>query len=71
MNWRVLSFVCGCVFIASGWAYWYEQPSDDAWCVDQPKQIVAGAAAGGELHVTFVLRNTSSSPRRILGVEAC
>lgn len=62
--------VCG-LFLAAAWAYWYEQPLDNAWVVEQPEQIVSDAVAGEKLHVAFVLRNTSSQARRILGVEAC
>lgn len=59
------------LLLASVWAYWNEQPSSDAWDIEHPEQVVTGAAAGQELHVAFVLRNTASQPRRILGVEAC
>jgi hypothetical protein len=59
------------LFLASGWAYWHEQLSDDRWVAQPAEQIVAGAAAGQELHVPFTLRNISSGPKRILGVEAC
>lgn len=59
------------LLLAAGWAYWREQPSSDLWIVQQPEHVVSEAAAGKELHVAFVLRNTASQPRRILGVEAC
>lgn len=57
--------------LAGAWTYWSEQPSDSAWTVDPPEQIVSGAAKDQELYVPFVIRNNSSRPLRILGVEAC
>lgn len=76
MSKRVLVSLCegGLIFgllLSAIWAYWYEQPSSDAWGVEQPEQVVSGAIVGEDLYVTFVLCNRSSQPRRILGVEAC
>lgn len=76
MNRRILTFLCEVLLIAglllaSGWAYWYEKLSSNAWSVEIPEQIVSGATSGQELHIAFLLRNNSSSPRRILGSEAC
>jgi hypothetical protein len=76
MNRQIVAYVCGCLLVvglllAGGWGYWHEQPSGDAWVVEQPEQIVSGAASGQEVHVDFTLRNISSQPRRILGAEAC
>lgn len=76
MNQRILSFLCGVgliltLLVASGWAYWYEKSFAYAWVVEMPEQIVLGATLGQELQIAFLLQNTSSSPRRILGVEAC
>jgi hypothetical protein len=76
MSKRVLFSLCegGLIFgliLAAAWAYWNEQPSGNAWVVEQPEQTVSGSTIGEKLHVAFLLRNTSSQPRRILGVEAC
>jgi len=75
MNARVLISVVGPLLtgslLAGGWAYWNKEPSGDAWVVEQPELIVSSPAPGQKLHVDFVLRNTSSRPRRIFGVEAC
>lgn len=57
--------------LAAGWMYWHQQPSCNAWVAEPPERIVSGAIVGQELHVAFVLRNTASQPRRILGVGAC
>ncbi len=73
---RILVSICGGLLVvglclAGGWVYWNSEPLGDAWVVETPEQIVNGATSGQELHVDFILRNTSSRPRRILGVEAC
>jgi hypothetical protein len=76
MSKRVLIFLCEGALIfglllAAAWTYWNEQSSDDAWVAEQPEQIVSGSTTGEKLNVAFILRNTSSQPRRILGIEAC
>ena len=75
MSKRVLFFLgeAGLIFgllFAAAWVYWEEQSARDAWVVEQPLQVVSGAASE-KLHVAFILQNRSSQPRRILGVEAC
>jgi hypothetical protein len=76
MNKRVLftfrsGFLSFGLLLAAGWAYWNQQSPGDAWVVEPAEQVVSGVTVGQKLHVTFILRNTDSQPRRILGVEAC
>lgn len=59
------------LLLTSTWAYWNEQPTGDAWVVQEPEQRVSGATVGQKLRVAFILRNRASQPRRILGARAC
>jgi len=59
------------LLFTSAWAYWNEQSSGNAWVIEHPEQVISQALVGEKLHVAFILRNTASQPRRILGVEAC
>ena len=56
--------------LGGAWMCWPEEPSESAWIVDHPEQIVSGAK-DQEHRVRFIIRNISSRPLRVLGVEAC
>jgi len=76
VNRRLLAYSSGSLLIASlflagGWLCCDTQPPGYAWVLDRTEQVLSGVAAGQEVKVKFLLKNTSRRSLRLLGGEAC